>query len=318
MTRAGGGNPLPVSVHDLNRPPKGWLRSFFSMTGIPSPISTTAGVRAMPSPLLLWNHLEALIHRCIVHECCVLFLDYDGTLAPIVEDPAAALMGPAVQHVLTALAQHPRYRVGIVSGRALADLRTRVEGRGLYLAGNHGLEIEGPGIRYQHPEVWQLRPELDALAQAMTGDLEAIPGAWVEDKGLTLSVHFRRVPPARVAEVRARLIRHAAPGIDAGRFVLRTGKAVLEIRPRVQWSKGEAVSWILEQIRLERPVANVLALYLGDDDTDEDAFRVLVSAGVGIVVGNDRHGSAAHYYVESTEEVEQLLTVLSTLSWPAT
>lgn len=272
----------------------------------------------MPSPLFLWNHLETLLQRCVVHDCCVLFLDYDGTLAPIVEDPAAAQMGPAMQHVLTALAQHPRYRLSIVSGRALADLRTRVGGKGLYLAGNHGLEIEGPGICYQHPEVWRLRPELDALAQAMKGDLEAIPGAWVEDKGLTLSVHFRRVPAASVPEVKARLIKRASPGIDAGRFVLRTGKAVLEIRPRVQWSKGEAVSWILEQIRLERPVANVLALYLGDDDTDEDAFRVLASAGVGIVVGNDRHGSAAHYYVESTEEVEQLLTVLSTLSWPAT
>lgn len=153
----------------------------------------------MSSPLFLWNHLETLLQRCVVHDCCVLFLDYDGTLAPIVEDPAAAQMGPAMQHVLTALAQHPRYHLSIVSGRALADLRTRVGGKGLYLAGNHGLEIEGPGICYQHPEVWRLRPELDALAQAMKGDLEAIPGAWVEDKGLTLSVHFRRVPAGQRA-----------------------------------------------------------------------------------------------------------------------
>jgi len=272
----------------------------------------------MAPPLLLWNHLETLVHRCVAHECCVLFLDYDGTLAPIVINPAAARMGPGMQHVLTALVHHPHYRVGIVSGRALADLRTRVGGRGLYLAGNHGLEIEGPGISYEHPEARRLRSELDTLAQAMKGDLEAIPGAWVEDKGLTLSVHFRRVSAASVPEVKARLIRRAGPGIDAGRFVLRTGKAVIEIRPHVQWSKGEAVCWIMAQIRLEKPAASILALYLGDDDTDEDAFRALDSAGVGIVVGNERQGSAAHYYVESTEEVEQLLTVLSTLSWRAT
>jgi trehalose 6-phosphate phosphatase len=284
---------------------------------IPAPILTTAGGRAVPSPLLLWNHLETLLQRCVVHEGCVLLLDYDGTLAPIVEDPVAAQVSPALQYVLTALAQHPRYRVGIISGRALADLRMRVEGRGLYLAGNHGLEIEGPGIRYEHPKAWQLRPRLDALVQAITGDLEAIPGAWVEDKGLTLSVHFRRVPAARVPEVKTRLIKHVGPDIDAGRVALRTGKAVLEIRPRVQWNKGEAVRWILEQIRLERPADSRLALYLGDDDTDEDAFRILASAGVGIVVGNDRHGSAAPFYVESPAEVEQLLTVLSTLSWPA-
>jgi trehalose 6-phosphate phosphatase len=134
---------------------------------------------------------------------------------------------------------------------------------------------------------------------------------------LTLSLHFRRVLATRVPEVKTCLIKHAGPGIDAGRLELRTGKAVLEIRPRVQWNKGEAVRWILEQLRMERPTVSRLALYLGDDDTDEDAFRILASAGVGIVVGSDRRGSAAHYYVQSTEEVEQLLSVLSTLSWPA-
>jgi trehalose 6-phosphate phosphatase len=187
----------------------------------------------------------------------------------------------------------------------------------MYLVGNHGLEIEGPGLHYQHPNVWRLRPELDTLVQAITGDLEAVPGAWVEDKGLTLSVHFRGVPAARVPEVTTHVRKRAGPGIDAGHLALRTGKAVLEIRPRVQWTKGEAVAWLLEQICLQSPTPSRLAFYLGDDDTDEDAFRILASAGVGIVVGSDRRGSAAHYYVESTEEVERLLTVLSTLSWPA-
>jgi trehalose 6-phosphate phosphatase len=199
-----------------------------------SSISIITGEKAVPSPLLLWDHLATLLQRCVAHDRCALFLDYDGTLAPIVEDPAAAQMTPAMQHALTLLAQHPRYQVGIISGRALADLRTRLGARGLYLVGNHGLEIDGPGIRYQHPDVWQLRPELDALVQAITGDLEAIPGAWVEDKGLTLSVHFRRVPTTRVPEVKAHLVKRASPGIDAGRLELRTGKAVLEIRPRVQ------------------------------------------------------------------------------------
>jgi trehalose 6-phosphate phosphatase len=271
----------------------------------------------MSSPLFLWHHLKQLTQHCIGHDRCVLFLDYDGTLAPIVEDPAAARMALTTQDVLAALARHPRYRLAVVSGRALADLRTRLCGNGLMLAGNHGLEITGPGICFQHPEAWQQRPELDALVQAMTGDLDAIPGAWVEDKGLTVSVHFRRVPADRVPEVKAHVLKRVAPSIDAGRLALRTGKAVLEIRPRVQWTKGEAVSWILERIRGENPAASVLALYIGDDDTDEDAFRTLASTGVGIVVGPDRHGSAARFYVESTAEVERLLTVLSTLSWPA-
>jgi trehalose 6-phosphate phosphatase len=258
------------------------------------------------------------MQRCALYECCALFLDYDGTLAPIVEAPATAQMAPTMQQALTALVQHPRFRVGIVSGRALTDLRTRLCGRGIYLAGNHGLEISGPRMLFQHPAACRLRPELDILMQGMARDVEAIPGAWVEDKGLTLSVHFRRVPPARVPEVKAQVLKHAAPGLEAGRLLLRTGKAVLEIRPCVDWSKGEAVSWMLQQIRLANPGASVLALYLGDDDTDEDAFRVLVSTGVGIVVGRDRFESAAHFRVDSITEVERFLTILSTLSWPAT
>jgi trehalose-phosphatase len=97
---------------------------------------------------------------------------------------------------------------------------------------------------------------------------------------------------------------------------LRTGKAVLEVRPQVQWSKGEAVQWILERIRLRGLEASVLPLYIGDDDTDEDAFQVLASSGVGIVVGTERRGSAAHYAVESTEGVTRVLAALSTLPRP--
>jgi trehalose 6-phosphate phosphatase len=96
-----------------------------------SPVSTAAGERAVPPPLHLWNHLETLVQRCLAHECCALFLDYDGTLTPIIEDPDSARLSSTMEHVLTALMQHPRYRVGIVSGRALGDLRTRVPRTGL-------------------------------------------------------------------------------------------------------------------------------------------------------------------------------------------
>jgi trehalose 6-phosphate phosphatase len=292
------------------------LRFFFFGDRPPSPIPTVSRGSAVAPPLLLWDHLEALVQRCRTHERCALFLDFDGTLAPIVEDPAAARMPPATHHTLTTLAQHPRYHVSVVSGRALADLRTRVGVSGLYLAGNHGLEIEGPGSQYVHPNGGRLRPRLDALCQVLQEDLRGIPAAWVEDKGLTLSVHFRRVPAADVPAVKACLLRRVAPGVEAGCLALRTGKAVLEVRPQVQWSKGEAVQWILERIRLGGLEASVLPLYIGDDDTDEDAFQVLASSGVGIVVGTERRGSAAHYAVESTEGVTRVLAALSTLPRP--
>jgi trehalose 6-phosphate phosphatase len=241
-------------------------------------------------------------------------LDYDGTLTPIVEEPEAARLSPAMRQALQQLRRHPRYRVAIVSGRALADLRARVDGAGLYLAGNHGLEIEGPEGRYDHPAAQRLRPQLEALAQALQRQLTDIPGAWVEDKGLTLSVHFRRVAAASVPEVQARVRRQVEPAVAEGLVRLRTGKAVLEIRPGVPWDKGEAVRWIVAQLRREAPAARLLALYVGDDDTDEDAFRAVGPQGVSIVVGAERRASAAQYYVESVADTERLLTILSGLS----
>jgi trehalose 6-phosphate phosphatase len=270
----------------------------------------------MLQPLPLWRHLDEVLQRCRTHERCVLLLDYDGTLTPIVNDPDAARLSPTMQRLLDKLAQHPCYRVAIVSGRALADLRTRVRGEKLYLAGNHGLEIEGPGIRYDHPAMQRLRPQLDGVAEALRHDLREIPGAWVEHKGYTLSVHVRRVPAALVPEVRARLFHRAGPAVDTGLLALRTGKAVLEVRPCVKWDKGAAVRWIVERVRLEKPDASLGVICMGDDDTDEDAFRVLGSADVGVIVGSDRPDSAAHYCVESVEETERFLRILSELRWP--
>jgi trehalose-phosphatase len=244
----------------------------------------------------------------------VLLLDYDGTLTPIVPHPDTARLSPTMQAVLGVLVAHPRYRVGIVSGRALADLQERVTGKGFYLAGNHGLEIEGPEGRYVCPEAKPLRPRIHALAQALRRDLAGIPSVLVEDKGVTLSVHYRRVPEACVPLVKERLLARVSPAVEAQVFTIRTGKAVLEVRPHVAWDKGEAVRWIVERLRQEKPTGSALAIYLGDDETDEDAFRVLTSTGIGIVVGSNHHHSAAAYYVESVGEVERFLTILSELA----
>src|SRR5262245_48557380 len=194
------------------------------------------------APLLpLWNHLSIILQRIVAHDWCALFCDYDGTLTPLVADPAAAHLSPVMQQVLTLLTHHPRYCVAVVSGRALADLQQRVPGRGLYLAGNHGLEIVGPGLRYHHPEARRLQPQVSALAQALRHDLAEFPGALVEDKGLTLTVHVRQVPAACVTAVEQRVVWRARPVLAAQQFVLRTGKAVLEVRPAVPWDKGTAV-----------------------------------------------------------------------------
>jgi trehalose 6-phosphate phosphatase len=221
----------------------------------------------------------------------------------------------AVRQALTALGHHPHYRLAIVSGRSLADLQQRVAGQALYLAGNHGLEIVGPGVTYCHPEAERYRPQVQALVPELQQALDGIPGAWVENKGLTLTVHFRAVTTASVPLVHHHVYRLVRPALAAQGLVLKSGKAVLEIRPAVKWNKGAAVHWILAH--MDRAAPRAFPIYIGDDDTDEDAFQALHSSGLGIVVGF-RPQSTAQYFIESVEQTALLLAVLSSLTWPAT
>lgn len=271
----------------------------------------------MSPPLLLWSSLQEVMQRCLEHECCALLLDFDGTLAPIAPAPEAARPSLAMRVVLDALAHHPRYRLALVSGRALADLRQRICGDGWYLAGNHGLEIDGPGGCYDHPEAQRLRPQMMVLRDDLRANLAQIPGALVEDKGVTLSVHYRQVSSVRVPEVKRLVEQGTHQARASGALVVRAGKAVIEVRPNVLWGKGEAVRWILARLQQEMSATDVLTLYLGDDETDEDAFRALSSSGIGIVVGSDRQHSAAQYYVESVDDVERFLSVLAHLPAPS-
>jgi trehalose-phosphatase len=112
------------------------------------------------------------------------------------------------------------------------------------------------------------------------------------------------------------VLRRVRPALEARKLALRTGKAVVEVRPRVQWGKGEAVRWLVERMRLGMPAASGLTVYIGDDETDEDAFHALNTAGLGIVGGGNRLCSAAHYCVESVEQTMQFLAVLSGVVWP--
>jgi len=270
----------------------------------------------MTQPLLLWQHLGAVLQRCVTHAWCAVLLDYDGTLTPLVADPATACLSPAMRQVLTLLVQHPHFQVAIMSGRTLADLQAHVDGQVPYLAGNHGLEMVGPQARYCHPAARHLRPELAALAQSLHHHLRARAGVWVEDKGLTLTVHVREVPPACRRVVQEQIVHLLRPALETRQFALRTGTAVLEVRPRVQWDKGEAVRWLVERMCGDQQATRPLVIYMGDDETDEDAFRAVRREGLGIVVGEDRLFSAAHYAVASVEQTAQFLAVLSGLTWP--
>ncbi len=237
----------------------------------------------------------------------VLLLDFDGTLAPIVERPERAAIPPETRRALDGLRTLPGVEVAVVSGRGMADVRERAALGPIAYAGNHGMEIHGAGIERIHPQAAAARPLLERAAGRIEARLAAIGGAFLEDKGLTLSVHYRQAPD-RADEVR-RVVDDAAGG--EAELKVTAGKMVLEVRPRVEWDKGKAVLFLLDQMR---PPAGAPVLYLGDDATDEDAFRALAGwreEGEGVLVADaPPAGSAARAWLRSPEEVGALFAAL--------
>jgi alpha,alpha-trehalase len=233
------------------------------------------------------------------------FLDYDGTLTPIVAHPDLAVLAPDARDALERLSRVAT--VAVVSGRALADVRALVALDDIVYAGNHGFEIDGPGGTTASHEVGEAF--LDEVARArdvLVKRVARIPGAWVEDKTHSLSVHHRQTPQEQVADVEAAVDETLA---DAPRLRKHHGKKVFEVRPRIDWDKGRAVLWLLEALDLEDSA--VLPLYLGDDVTDEDAFRALDGRGAGVLVAEGPRASAAVYRLRDPDEVREFLVRLA-------
>jgi trehalose 6-phosphate phosphatase len=243
-------------------------------------------------------------------EHLLLLFDYDGTLTPIANRPRDALLSPMVKEKLARLARRPKVTVGIVSGRALAELKSMVGLDGIYYAGNHGLEIEGPGLSWVSPEAEATRATMKDLLTGLTAALQDSVGVVIEDKGLGISVHYRLVAPGEQSAVKTAFRRLAAPLTGAGKIKISSGKKVLEVRPPVDWHKGKAVEAIRREITKLLKLEQVMTVYLGDDLTDEDAFKTLrgrAAEGWGVYVGGHNPDSAAGYYLDSTDEVEEMI-----------
>jgi trehalose 6-phosphate phosphatase len=233
----------------------------------------------------------------------LLFLDFDGTLAPIVQEPMLAVLPAATRHVLDELVAHATITIAIVSGRSLGDVKGRVGMPALIYAGNHGLEIEGRGLWFEHAQAVVLRGAIRKITERIAAHAASLEGIEIESKGLTSSIHYRRAPRAAQIHLDTLLRDIVAP--DDPDIEIREGKMVHEIRPRVEWDKGKAVIWIRRQ--LDQPAA--LPIVLGDDLTDENAFDAFDDA---ITICVDPHRpTAAKYRVESPDQVRDFLGWLS-------
>jgi trehalose 6-phosphate phosphatase len=237
------------------------------------------------------------------------FLDYDGTLTPIVERPEDAVLDRGMRQTLGDLAQHAT--VAVISGRDLKDVQKLVGLDGIYYAGSHGFEISGPrGRHLEHQWGKQYLPTLDRAEKSLRDHLEKkIQGVQVERKKFSIAVHYRRVAEGKVEEV-ARVVDQVQ---EENRRLRQTkGKKIFELQPDIDWDKGKALLWLLKQLGLDGP--EVLPFYLGDDVTDEDAFKVLKDRGLGIAVQETPIPTDARYRLRNPDEVEKFLKALMSYS----
>ena len=268
-----------------------------STSSSPSTVEAAAP-SALPNALECRSEIIARLGQQIAF-----FLDYDGTLTPIVEDPSAAVLdnNAGCRDVLRRLSAVRS--VAVVSGRSCDKLRAFLQLDGLHLAGSHGLDIRGPeALSMLHPQVEAARGTLETAARALDTKLAALPGYQTEDNVFCISAHYRMVAAAdrELVHAAVREVLAAHPGLTH-----KTGKMVHELRPAVEWDKGKAVAWLRDALG----GAAVAPIYIGDDVADEDALAYVESAGgVGIKVSAEANPTtAASYVLRDPSEVRDFL-----------
>lgn len=234
----------------------------------------------------------------------VFLSDYDGTLADFHPDPTMPVPSPETSALLAQLADRRDVSFGIVSGRRVADLRTRTQlPTRVYLAGLHGMEIEVGSNRWQHPDLDRARKYVRALNERLYDLRGKVPGLLVEDKDASVAVHVRTVDPDRRADALALADACAAESVSDGQLRRLPGNLVLEFLPNIACHKGDATKWIARDVE-QHGGGSPWVVFVGDDVTDEDAFKA-IKHGASVLVGS--RASAATYQLGTTADVNALL-----------
>lgn len=250
-------------------------------------------------PPALMNALHEINGKAVA-----LFLDYDGTLTPIVRRPDLAVLSEENRSLLIDLAK--RNTVAILSGRDLVKIRELVGVPGIFYAGSHGLEIGTlDQLLFENGDAVGLIRQVDSVEKELSEQLKGIEGVVIERKRFSIAIHYRMVASERydsVYEIVEKIL-------TTHSFLrIRMGKMVYEIEPDVKWDKGTAVEWLLDYLDLNN--SSTVPIYIGDDLTDEDAFKVLAGRGVTIAVQDSARSTHAQYTLRSPAEVCAFLIFL--------
>jgi trehalose 6-phosphate phosphatase len=250
-------------------------------------------------------HLDAVAHRLRQARGLDVAMDFDGTLAPFVDRPADAHMDRRARVALQRLSRLPHARIAVLSGRRLADLRRRVHIPGAYLVGTAGLEPSVDGHVTPRPPLPPLPKELKLALGAWS---ERFPGAWIERKGLAMSVHFAQLHAHERATFLSGVRRRIAPFADTVEAIRNS--RTIELSPLGGANKGMRLrDWHRSHPR------GTLLVYLGDDANDLPALAYTnASRGIAITVGRPLAG--AHYRIDSPRHAAAFLDWLGR-TWAA-
>ena len=248
---------------------------------------------------------NSLLNKINRYHKIALFLDYDGTLVPIQKDPAQCFLSEETKKILKSLVDSKNCCLSVLSGRMLSDIRNRVGIQKIYYGGNHGIDIAGPGMRYTHPKASSTRPIILKIKHLLKKEIADIKGAWLEDKKFTLTLHFRAVKRGDISSVKRAFYKITKRFLEEKLLTVIKGKKVLELTPDISWDKGNAIFYILKRLKNKW-----FPIYIGDDKTDENAFRALNKNGITIRVGKSAK-TAADYYLKGYWEVPRALDMLT-------
>ncbi|XP_020575871.1 probable trehalose-phosphate phosphatase 6 [Phalaenopsis equestris] len=263
----------------------------------------------LPSALSMFGEIT----RASKGKQIVMFLDYDGTLSPIVDDPDRAFMSDAMRDAVRNVARY--FPTAIVSGRCRDKVYNFVRLAELCYAGSHGMDIKvpanGPSFMKANAKAVLCQPAskylpmIDKVYKILLETTKSTPGAKVENNKFCLSVHFRCVNEKRWSAL-AEQVKSVLE--EYPKLKLTLGRKVLEIRPTIKWDKGKALEFLLKSLGFAN-CKDVFPVYIGDDRTDEDAFKVLrdKGQGSGILVSKIPKETNASYSLQEPSEVMDFL-----------
>ena len=230
----------------------------------------------------------------------VLFFDFDGTLVELASTPDKVKVEPITKYILENLAKI--FPVGIISGRCLSELQNIVAIDGVFYSGNHGVEVEGPGLSFIEPNTSKYRHLILNLLEELKIKLSSY-NPLIEDKKYAIGIHYRTIDPLRVNDFLSEVTKILEIPLKKNEIKILNGKKVIEVKPPVEWNKGNSVKIILKHLKND-----YAPFYFGDDLTDEFAFDTVNELnGTSVLIGKGKSPTKAKFVLDSSHELIGIL-----------